>query len=409
MQVHRHLRILMVSAHYPPMLNGYAIQCADTSNLLAERGHSVRVVTGETQLLPPLGAAVRLPVLRHASPEGRAGISAAAMMRLFGRWRTYRHNVRQCVAAVRDQRPDVALVWQFDSVGIGVAIALQRQGVPVAFNVEDVSLATVVGLLGKSSIAGSLRRWLYDVDPDELDLSRLMLVSSDLRAQYALKGFPGTAMTVVHNGLPASQIAAEPPTAGLGTRLLFVGRLHSTKGVSLAIEALALANQRRTTKLTLDLIGTGESDYVASLTSLVEARGMAPFVRFLGHRDRDAIFALYADYDMLLFPSTWREPFGLTTIEAMARGVPVIALDRGGPREIISDRIDGLLVDDTPVAYAGAIDELANSPELRLELGRAAILKVASQFTVERQATQTEALLRAIVDQQWRAGERKAS
>ena len=51
---------------------------------------------------------------------------------------------------------------------------------------------------------------------------------------------------------------------------------------------------------------------------------------------------MYADYDIMLMPTMMREPFGMVTVEAMAAAVPVIATNKYGPAEIITDRKDGL-------------------------------------------------------------------
>ena len=396
----RPLRILMVSAHYPPVLNGYAIQCADTSDMLARRGHDVLVLTGQARAATSPQGARCAAVFGNAQPEGRVNLRPGALASLVRRRALYRRNARRAASEAAVFRPDVALVWQFDSVGIGVALALQTRQIPVAYNVEDYSLATVVRLLaGRPSPARAVRRWMYGVEPARLDLSCLMLVSGELRALYAADGFANDAMTVVHNGLPSSQLAPTPPAPGPGTRLLYVGRLHPTKGVSLAIEAVAHANHRCNEALTLDVIGTGEADYVARLEALARSEGLSASVRFLGHCDRDAIFALYDQYDALLFPSTWVEPFGLAVIEAMARGVPVIALEQGGPKEIITHMTDGLLVPvASPEAFGDAIACLAGNAPLRHELGAAAIRKVERCFTVERQADRTEAVLQDMVD-----------
>jgi glycosyltransferase involved in cell wall biosynthesis len=410
------LRILMVSAHYPPVLNGYAIQCADTSNLLAARGHDVRVLTSAAPPVPDDRGARRLGRLRTAQPEGRVSLHPTFLARQFRRRGIYQSNYRACVAVAKSFRPQIAVMWQFDSIGIGLVHALQRQDIPVAFNVADSSLCTVMSMLGRgpASVTGRVRRWMYDVNVRELDLSHLMLVSAALRAVYLAEGFPGDDMTVVHNGLASGRIAAAPPPPGPGNRLLFVGRLHTSKGLTLAIEALALVNRGRAIALTLDVVGAGEPDYVAQITALAASLGLARHVRFLGQKSRSEIFGLYRHYDALVFPSIVIEGFGLTVIEAMAQGVPVVALDRGGPRDIISDRRDGVLVrGEDPQAFADGIAVLANSAAIRGQMAEAAIRKVADLFTLERHGDRTEAVLHDVIARSRHggraAGERRAS
>jgi glycosyltransferase involved in cell wall biosynthesis len=397
----RGLRILMISAYYPPALNGYAIQCGDTADLLAARGHDVRVLTSAAAPVPPAPGAGRLGRLRTAPPEEHMSVRPAYLTRQLRRRGVYRGNYRECGAVAKTFQPEIAVLWQFAPIGIAVVHALQRLGIPVLFNVEDYSLSTVISLLKseRGSLLGAVRRWLYGVKVDELDLSHLAIVSGELRAHYHDAGFPLADMTVIHNGIQSERIARAAPAPGPGTRLLFVGRLHPTKGLILAIDALAQVNQKRLTKVTLDLIGTGETQYVDSVKALARELGVADCIRFLGHRERADIFELYRDYDVLLFPSIWAEPFGLTVIEAMGQGVPVIALDRGGPKEIITNMIDGLLVSsETAAAVAQAIALLVDTPQLRQDMAAAAIRTIAERFTLEHHVDRTERLMRTIVD-----------
>ncbi len=81
--------------------------------------------------------------------------------------------------------------------------------------------------------------------------------------------------------------------------------------------------------------------YLAELRELERVRGLEPHVRWLGER-RD-VPALLAAVDVLLAPS-WEEPFGRIVVEAMAMGCLVAATSVGGPAEIVSDGVDGLLL-----------------------------------------------------------------
>jgi glycosyltransferase involved in cell wall biosynthesis len=93
----------------------------------------------------------------------------------------------------------------------------------------------------------------------------------------------------------------------------------------------------------------------------------------------------------MLVPSLWQEPFGLVVAEAMARALPVIASNLGGPAEIITNEINGLLVEaGNERALALAITELLNNPEKRERFGQAARSTVQDRFVIEDNVTRIE-------------------
>jgi type III pantothenate kinase len=87
------------------------------------------------------------------------------------------------------------------------------------------------------------------------------------------------------------------------------------------------------------------------------------------------------------------EPFGLVVIEAMARGVPVVAPLSGGPREAVRDGVDGVLVDvDDPAALARSIVDLLADPARRTRIGAAGRERALSAFGEDRMVAEAWAL-----------------
>ncbi len=139
--------------------------------------------------------------------------------------------------------------------------------------------------------------------------------------------------------------------------------------------------------------------YYADLQRLISSEALGDRVHLLG--ERSDIPALMAALDVLLVPS-WEEPFGRVVIEAMAARLPVLATSVGGPAEIITDGIDGmLLAPHDPGRWADTIVRLAASPELRERLGEAG-RKRANDFALVNHV----AAMREIYDQAIRSRSR---
>ena len=164
-----------------------------------------------------------------------------------------------------------------------------------------------------------------------------------------------------------------------------VGRLSPWKGQDVFLRAFALAFPGGGEKA--HLVGSamfGEQDWETELRALAGSLGIADRVDFRGfHED---VWEELALLDVAVHASTTPEPFGQVVLEAMAAGVPIIASAEGGPAEVVTDGVDGLLVAPRdPAALAAALRRLAADPSLCHALVEAGRL-TAQQYRPERTA-----------------------
>lgn len=123
--------------------------------------------------------------------------------------------------------------------------------------------------------------------------------------------------------------------------LLFVGRIHPEKGVENAIEVAEFLN------LPLVIAAKLDPPFKPYFKEKVEPH-LNNKIQYVGEVDEDARNKLMSSAMCLLHPVMWREPFGLTLIEAMACGAPVIAFRRGSIPEIVQQGKTGFIVEDAP-------------------------------------------------------------
>jgi glycosyltransferase involved in cell wall biosynthesis len=135
----------------------------------------------------------------------------------------------------------------------------------------------------------------------------------------------------------------------------------------------------------------------ARLLSIALQEGADSRVRFLGRRRRDELRNLYSAADVFI-SVPWYEPFGITPVEAMACGVPVIGARVGGVKHTVVDGETGLLVEPKdPEAVARALRTLFGNRSLREQMGRAGIRRANSLFTWERVTDSLERVYRSIL------------
>jgi D-inositol-3-phosphate glycosyltransferase len=298
-------------------------------------------------------------------------------------------------------KPDVAYVWNMHGVGADPVLAAQQRGIPIVFNLYDYWLADLrVQLeLESSWLRRSYRAVLTGFrNLHGLDSRTILVCSRSMMQTHVELGFPEQSIHIVPLGIPAQLITNvdDLPDShqldGGKVRLAFVGRLVPEKGPDVAIKAMVhLVEEMGMGKSSLDVIGTGPEGYVRELKRLAAVLGLTEQVRFVGKLEHGQVLARYAGYDALLFTSRWAEPFGMAIVEAMARGLPVIATDCGGVPDIIADGENGLLVPpDEPRMLAGAIARLAQERDLMRRIRSAAVRTVSQQYTIERIVSQAE-------------------
>jgi glycosyltransferase involved in cell wall biosynthesis len=157
--------------------------------------------------------------------------------------------------------------------------------------------------------------------------------------------------------------------------IVAAGRLAEVKNYPLLIEALAIL--RGTVPASLVLLGAGEQEAV--VRSAIRAHGLDDVVHLCGFQRNPWKFMARAD----VFALTSRyEGFGNVLIEAMACGVPVVATSSAGTRDIVSDGVDGLLVErHEPADVAAALARLLQDAVLRQRMSAAARRKADSYRT----------------------------
>lgn len=141
---------------------------------------------------------------------------------------------------------------------------------------------------------------------------------------------------------------------------VMVGRIAHWKGQHVVLEAIQDLEHVRMVFVGDALFG--EQEYKQQLMDFVRSHHMESRVRFLGHRDD--VLEIMAAADVVVHSSVAAEPFGRVIVEGMMVGVPVVATDAGGPREIIEHGQSGLLTAPSDAqALQQALFKLSNEPD----------------------------------------------
>lgn len=149
---------------------------------------------------------------------------------------------------------------------------------------------------------------------------------------------------------------------------MYHGRLATGKGLEKLIEALSLISKRT---LRLRIVGSGDPDYVDSLRHLAQTLGVMESIDWRKHVDDPIPLIEEAHFGIL--PSEEPEAFGLSNLEYMAAGRPVITTTNGGQTEYLTDGKDSFLIPPGDAqALADAMRTLSHDAELRSAMGKEA-------------------------------------
>ena len=282
-------------------------------------------------------------------------------------------------STLRRLDPDLLHVNSLKSGLIG-SIAGRLAGVPVVWHVHDRIAPDYLPAAGVKLIRTALR-----VLPDAV-------IANSEATRATLPGIKNVA--VIGNAFSSED---ERPQATISKRVdaplqvVMVGRLAPWKGQKVFLEAFAQAFAGSDVEAVIAGSALfGEEAYLTDLKDLAQTLGIDDQVEFAGHVDD--VPTLLMSADIVVHASTLPEPFGQVVVEAMAFGRAVIASNAGGPTEIITNGIDGILVHPSDSgALAAALQHLEASDKERLRIGAAAAHRAAA-YRPEIIAPQVEAV-----------------
>ena len=314
--------------------------------------------------------------LRHATRALALGHDVAAPAELYRLFR----RLRPDIVHTHNPKP-----------GVYGRMAARAARVPLVVNTQH-------GLYAQPTDRPARRLPVYGLERLAASCSDVELVQNpeDLETLVRL-GVPREKLRLLGNGVDLDRFSPQPSEVRKAARAELnvdddqvvvgaVGRLVWEKGYAeLFLAAKRLLARRR--DLAVVVAGPFDADKGDPLTPADVAAAEAAGVRFLGHRPDPE--RLYAAFDIYVLASH-REGFPRSAMEAAASGLPIVATDVRGCREVVDHQRTGLLVPvRDPAALEAAIGRLADDPAARLRLGEAGAAKARAEFDQHRVIART--------------------
>lgn len=292
------------------------------------------------------------------------------------------------VAAELKHKLGIPFVMTFHALG-RVRRQHQRQAdkfPDVRFEVEDRIVVEADHIVAEAPQDEEDLIRLYNADP-----SKITIIPC---------GFDQTELWPISKALARISLGLPPD----GRVILHVGRMLPRKGIDTVIRGFACLLKEHYIDAKLLIVG-GESDEpdptstpeIGRLQGIARDEGVTDLVTFVGRRGRDTLKYYYSAADIFV-TTPWYEPFGITPVEAMACGTPVVGSNVGGIKFTVRDSETGYLVPpNNPQALAEKLAHLYRHPQLLTVFGRQAVQRVNDLFTWQKVTKALSALYESVL------------
>lgn len=334
----------------PPTLGGAQAVLHQLCRRLVGLGHRPLVVAPPARE-PCVDRSLGYPVVRHRRQWSKRFGVRAILPRLLALHARHRFDLVHCHAAYPQAY---------------VAESLRRlRGIPFVVRPHGADVLPGEAIRRSPRLESRMRRALGAADA-------VIAQGESLRDVIMELGVDRERITIINNGVDLAAFAAAEPFPHPRPYILGFGSLVPHKGFDLLVEAYA-----RLHGPPLDLLIAGDGAEGAALTAQAARLGIGDRVRLLGPVTGERKVSLYRSAAFFVCPSR-REPFANVILEALASGLPVVATDIGGNREIVRPEVNGLLCQpESAAALAAAMERLLADSPLVARLREAAVPSVA--------------------------------
>ncbi len=397
----------LISNFFPPnAYGGYEIAAAQVAQGLKDFGWGINVLTskevaheGKNWIFPWL----------HSTRDYK--------VHLENRWNKFiyligheKNNIDQFKRFINLKKPDILFFWNPAYTSNCLLQVAKATGIPTGWFAFDYGLVENYGDLWMQQTQIAPGRFTREIQRLFLKFAGFILKRPNSAKLHL--DFIQYPTEYLHDFYLKSQLSAarwDKVSWGVDTRkftpsqkpqrnkVLFIGQISEHKGIDLLLESFQII-QREAPDLNFELTIAGHAhskDYLNKTLQKIEDYNLSKKTRYLGFVNRETIADLYREHSILVFPSVWPEPMGITILEAMACGLCIVTSGSGGSRELYKDGITGVTFEScNALDLYTKLCSLLSNPKTALKIGRQA----AESINANRRFPSTVAQIHASLE-----------
>ncbi|MEM3713254.1 MAG: glycosyltransferase [Thermoproteota archaeon] len=262
---------------------------------------------------------------------------------------------------------------------------------------------------GSISRIGSWKKlkWICDVLFGRVllrDASRVIALNSFEAEQYRTMGVPEEKIAIIPNGIDLSEYANLPPKGSFKTKynipedkklILYLGRIHKTKGIDLLIKAYAHLKKKMGFEDAVLVIAGPDDGYLTEARVLANSLDIADSVMFTGFISEEDKLKALVDAEVFVTPSFYGFP--MTFLEACATRTPIITTNLGDTLEWIDGKA-GYVTRPIPYDIAEAVYNIISDEALRGRFSENCTNIVRSNFSIENMVSKLEKVYKEVLE-----------
>lgn len=343
------MKILILTNLYPPYaIGGYEIAAFEVANMLQKNGHQVAILTSNYD--------------KRVLGDHQSNIEVVVYRRLFllDSWygdyevnsiqNNQALNTRLTNDVIGEFKPDLVYAWNQANLGPEPLIAIEKKDIPIVHHLMSAEIL----MYAKSNVSWKYRakRFLRDLLDQYTSKSYLgvkhfkniIFISDFIKLSIETNHILPDKSCVIYPSIDVDEILQKKfyELTDNKIRIVFLGQVARHKGVSTLVNSLLTILQKVNFNIDLTIYGGGDSKLTEEVLSHANERLNIKITGMISKLD---IYQNLKNFDIGIFPSEWDEPFGISQIEMMCAGLPIISSGRGGSTEPLIGGMNALLFD----------------------------------------------------------------